>query len=196
VSIEDTRTADYTDRLTSLSTKRWKRLVPNPYRSWLRSKQPGFTLDIGCGTGRSLAMIHGNGVGVDHNFHSVKACRHQGFAAFTPDEFKMSEYAVPDHFDSLLCSHVLEHLDVVAADGLLATYIPYVRRGGRVMIVTPQERGYASDPSHVRFVDDGALEQLSLNLGLTDVRTTSFPLPRAMGRAFIYNEFTLIGTVS
>ena len=37
------------------------------------------------------------------------------------------------------------------AVALLRDYLPYLRRASKVFFVCPQERGYASDPTHVRF---------------------------------------------
>ena len=33
-------------------------------------------------------------------------------------------------------------------------YLPGLRAGGKVLFICPQERGYASDATHVRFTDD------------------------------------------
>ena len=63
------------------------------------------------------------------------------------------------------------------------------------MLITPQERGYASDDSHVHFVDGAELLRLMSGLGLRNTTTRSFPLPRALGRAFIYNEFIATAVV-
>ncbi len=40
---------------------------------------------------------------------------------------------------------------------MLRPYLPSVRPGGRVVFITPQERGFASDPTHVEFTDHEAL---------------------------------------
>src|SRR5215468_2590796 len=70
----------------------WKRWldVQAPYRWNLRRLSPGFTLDIGCGIGRNLLHLAGDGVGIDHNAHSVEIARSRGLAAFTPGEFQAS----------------------------------------------------------------------------------------------------------
>jgi hypothetical protein len=66
-----------------------------------------------------------------------------------------------------------------------------VRGGGRVVLITPQERGQASDATHVTFVDDRALASLARRFGLVG-EPRSFPLPRIAGKAFRYNEFVLV----
>ena len=189
-----TEDAAYADRLARLETVWWKRWfdVQRPYRWNLRRLEPGFTLDIGCGLGRNLSHLGGNGVGIDHNEESVATARKRGLRAFTPDEFAASEYATPGRFDSLLCAHVVEHMGRDDAVALLAPYLAYVRRGGKVILITPQERGFRSDPTHVTFVDFDGLAELARALGLQPENARSFPFPRAAGRAFTYNEFVTV----
>jgi SAM-dependent methyltransferase len=189
---------EYTERLRRLSGQAWKRRldVQRPYRWNLRRLNLGRTLDLGCGVGRNLAHLEGNGVGVDHNASSVATARAQGWEAFTSAEFPASRYAVPGAFDSLLAAHVVEHMDREQAHELLHDYLRYVRPGGKVVLICPQERGYASDATHVQFTDFGALTELCRALGLSVTRQFSFPLPRPLGRVFTYNEFVVVARTS
>lgn len=168
--------------------------VQAPYRWNLRRLRLGFTLDIGCGIGRNLVNLDGYAVGVDHNSESVAIAVNRGLTAFTPDEFHRSRFASPDTFDSLLAAHVIEHLSRDDALELLRAYLPYVCNGGHVVLITPQERGFRSDRSHVEFVDFDSLDAISQELGLAVQRTYSFPFPRAFGKVFTYNEFVLVAT--
>jgi SAM-dependent methyltransferase len=190
-----TETSEYAELLADLQGARWKRYSPNPYRWFLRRRHLGFTLDVGCGIGRMLGYIDGEGVGVEHNPASVEICRQRGLRAYLPDDFLASEYAVPGRFDALLSAHVIEHLRPDEATDLLATYLPYVRAGGRVLLITPQERGFATMPTHVTFTDTTALAGLCTAAGLLVRRERSFPLPRVAGRWFTYNEFVVEATV-
>lgn len=185
---------DYTRRLTVLSGARWKTWldVQRPYRWSIRRLNLGRVLDLGCGIGRNLAHLEGNGIGIDHNPTSVAAVRAQGLVAYTPEEFLAGPHAHPGAFDSLLLAHVVEHVSHGTALTLLRSHLRYVRPGGRVVLICPQERGWASDDTHVRFVDAEALAQLCAEVGLTVERSSSFPFPRWAGRAFTYNEFVVV----
>lgn len=193
--VHDTRSTAYAARLAKVQGATWKKLVPNPYRWWIRRLNLGFVLDVGCGMGRTLHYLDGNGVGVDHNQDMVRVCAEGGLRAFTPEDFASSEYQRPGRFDALISLHVLEHLKPGQGDELLETYLPCVRPRGRVVLVTPQERGFASDPSHTEFVDGEALVNLCRRHGLEVDSWNSFPLPRWAGRSFIYNEFNVVAAV-
>jgi SAM-dependent methyltransferase len=190
----DTRDREYTERLIRLQRAPWKRWldVQAPYRWNLRRLSPGFTLEVGCGIGRNLEHLRGQGVGLDHNPYSVAAARQAGLRAYTPDEFRGSDWDKPAAFDSLLLSHVAEHMRVEEATQLLATYLPYLRSRGRVVVITPQERGFESDSTHVTFMGFEELASIVSALRLEMEAQYSFPFPRIAGRVFKYNEFVMI----
>lgn len=192
--MKDTRGEDYADRLRTKQDKRWKQVldVQAPYRWNLRRQALGRSLDVGCGIGRNLVSLSADSVGVDHNAASVVEARRRGHQALSTEEWAQSELRVPASFDSLLLAHVIEHMDEPTAVGLLEEYLPYLRPKGQVFFICPQERGYASDPTHIRFVDLDALAELSRKVGLEPVRSFSFPFPRFAGKAFLYNEFCLL----
>jgi SAM-dependent methyltransferase len=189
-----TQESGYTRRLQRLQSSWWKRAldVQRPYRWHLRRLRLGFVLDVGCGLGRNLVNLRGSGVGIDHNADSVAAARARRLTAFTPDEFARSQYALPGRFDSLLLSHVVEHLYFDDALALVKEYLPFVRAGGQVLFITPQEAGHASDETHLTFTDLTALDRLARAAYLLPLRAYSFPFPRPVGRLFKYNEFVLL----
>jgi 2-polyprenyl-3-methyl-5-hydroxy-6-metoxy-1,4-benzoquinol methylase len=189
-----TRGVDYTQRLQRKTGRGWKRLlnVQAPYRWNVRRLNLGFTLDVGCGIGRNLAHLDGNGVGVDHNATSIEACREIGLTAFTTEEFYKSEYAKPDRFDSLLSAHVVEHVTAEQAVEIFTPYLPFVKSGGALVFITPQERGFASDATHIRFAGFPEVRQLCDELGLEVRKQYSFPFPRVAGKIFTYNEFITV----
>jgi 2-polyprenyl-3-methyl-5-hydroxy-6-metoxy-1,4-benzoquinol methylase len=169
-------------------------VVPNPYQWNVRRLTIGRVLDVGCGIGRCLDFLRPRGVGVDPNAAAIAVCRGNGHEAYVPDEFvAVAGSADPvRRFDTLLCSHVLEHLDEPTGVELIRNYLPYIESGGRVVLITPQERGQRSDETHVRMMDVAALRSLAEQSGLTVERVSSFPLPRLFGRWFIYNETVMI----
>jgi 2-polyprenyl-3-methyl-5-hydroxy-6-metoxy-1,4-benzoquinol methylase len=189
---------EYAKRLNRLDSSRWRRAlnVQAPYRWNIRRLNLGRTLDVGCGLGRNLAHLDGNGIGVDHNAESVAIARARGLSALTTDEFAASEYAKPKSFDSLLFAHVLEHVSRDYALVLVAGYLGYLRPGGAVVFITPQERGYRTDSTHITFVDFERLGAISTALGLHEQRHYSFPFPRSIGKVFPYNEFVFEARVS
>ena len=184
----------YADRLQSLEQARWKQLldVQAPYRWNIRRLGLGRTLDVGCGLGRNLAHLGGAGVGVDHNPTSVAKARERGLQAYTADEFLAGPLARPGSFDSLLAAHVVEHMTEADAVDLLQTYLPLVRPTGKVVLITPQEKGYTTDATHVRFCGFEEVAALCAKVGLRVVRQYSFPFPRPAGKVFLYNEFVTL----
>lgn len=184
----------YTRRLEDRGSALWKRVldVQRPYRWNLRRLNLGRTLDVGCGIGRNLQNLAPGSVGVDHNPTSVAVARTRGLEALTLEDFLKSRFAVPGAFDSLLVAHVLEHLSADTARELLQTYSSYIRKGGTIVLITPQQAGQASDPTHVTYFDLGALEALATSVGLRRLRSYSFPFPAAVGRVFPYNENVLV----
>jgi SAM-dependent methyltransferase len=189
-------TADpgYAARLDGLERRRLARWfdVQAPYRRNMRRLEPGFVLDVGCGLGRNLRHLEGNGVGVDHNADAVEACRARGLTAFTPDEFRASEHARPERFDSLLLAHVIEHLTEDDGYALVAEYLPYVQRNGRVILICPQKAGFKSDDTHVTYYDRDGLVRFAEACGLEADGPRSFPFPTVAGLVFPYNETVVV----
>jgi 2-polyprenyl-3-methyl-5-hydroxy-6-metoxy-1,4-benzoquinol methylase len=194
--MRDTRGEDYAKRLHDKETARWKQVlnVQAPYRWNLRRHDLGRTLDVGCGIGRNLETLPPGSVGVDHNETSVAIARARGLNALTTAEWEASDLRVPESYDGMLVAHVIEHMPPEQGLEVMRAYVPYLRPGGRVLFICPQERGYASDPTHVRWTTGEDLMDLSRELGLEPQRWRSFPLPRVTGKVFTYNEFNVVAT--
>ena len=192
---ENTRQAEYTARLQRLQTKNWKKRLTslNPYRMHIRRVAQGKVLDIGCGIGRCLGFIPDRAIGVDNNETSINVCLDLGYRAYTPDQFKLEFVPGESSFDTVLLSHVVEHMNIDQAKGLIEEYLPYCRAGCRLVLIAPQEKGFKSDATHVEFMDFSKLSQIGGALGFERVKQYSYPFPRLMGKAFIYNEFVHIG---
>jgi SAM-dependent methyltransferase len=190
----DTKDTVYAERRLTHESVWWKRLldVQRPYRLHLQRLELGLVLEVGSGVGRNLEHLRGSGVGVDHNPRAVEIARRRGLTAFLPDELRESPWGIPGRFDALLFSHVLEHMTTARASELVRDHLDLLRPGGRVVVVTPQEAGFRSDPTHVEFMDFANVEAIVRGAGLDLERRYSFPLPRLFGRVFRYNEFVTI----
>ena len=162
-------------RLQQLQHARWKQVldVQRPYRWNLERLCSGRVLEVGCGIGRNLKNLRrlaSAPMGVDTNLESIRIAREQGFEAYTLKEFFDGAASVPESFDTLLLSHVLEHVTFEECSQLLDSYLPLLVPGGRVVIECPQEAVYPLDPTQIRWVDfDEARRQYEAK-GLTVTR--------------------------
>lgn len=186
--------AQYAARLTSLQNTWWKQLlrVQIPYHAHVRKLCLGATLDVGCGIGRNLSVLPVCSVGVDTNAVAVQEARSLGMAAITAEEFSSAAGDQP-RFNTILLSHVLEHMTRQEAVRLLEEYLPHLLPGGVVVSFCPQKAGYKSDDTHVEFIDFHRSPDIFAEVGLSMERQYSFPLPRFTGGFFKYNEFVSIG---
>ena len=194
MSTEDSSTQSeaYTKRLTSLSSRFISRLVRGqPYRWKIRRIAKGNVLEVGCGIGRNLHFLGSRAVGVDHNSISIKVCKERGFTAYTPDEFFALTDSAPKQFDTILFSHVVEHLTLVDAHDLLHTYIKLLLPSGKLIIICPQKRGFASDATHITYFNLDSLAQLATSVQCRELSRESFPFPAFFGRWFTYNEWIM-----
>ena len=189
-----TQDPEYARRLLRLQTAGWKRLlrVQAPYHWNLRRLEPGRCLEIGCGIGRNLQALSPDSVGLDHNELAIEIARERGFQAFLPDDFKGRTASDLRGFDSLLLSHLVEHMTTDANIALIEEYLPWLKETGKIIIIAPQERGFASDATHVEYMDFDKIRRLVEAVGFEVVQAFSFPFPRFAGRIFIYNEFVTV----
>ena len=191
VKMGGTSSNEYTKRLVSLEANPIKKLLGpvNPYKWNIRRSCRGKVLDIGCGIGRNLRYLNRpDALGVDHNEASVEFTKQLGFQAVSSYEFEKMLPALRETFDSILISHVIEHMSPENALNLLTAYLPALKKGGRVILICPQQRGYKSDETHETYFGRAMLEELAKSVCGTKLQFRSFPFPSFCGRAFIYNE--------
>ena len=193
--MEDSK--EYAERLANLQEARWKRAldVQRPYRWNLQRLCKGRVLDIGCGIGRNLRNLRNLDpppVGVDINTEAIRIARGNGYHAFTIDEWDRGEAAPLGLFDTLLLSHVWEHMSFDETAALMEYYLRFLAPDGQVVIECPQEVGYRSDDTHVRWVDEEEARRQCDALGLSVTRQFSYPFPRWAGKFFIYNQFETV----
>jgi len=191
----DTTGEWYTERMKKMDSHESiaKRLHTVMYRRHIQNLAPGRVLDVGCGIGMNLRFTSPESAGVDHNEHSVAEARAAGLTAFVPKELHAQAEQYHEYFDSMLVAHVVEHMDKESGVGLLEEYLPYLKPSARIVLITPDEGGYATDPTHVRFVDFAASQELVESVGFSVKRSYAFPIPRSIGKTRRGNEFVVVG---
>ena len=195
MSVKKNSTSDghYTNRLITLSENKLKKIfqVQLPYKIRVKHIITGRTLDVGCGIGRILKWLSADSIGVDHNLDSVQYCKKNGLNAWTVQDFEDQSH-LNEKFEYLLFAHILEHLKDDEQKPFVQKYLNYLPSKGKVVIITPQMRGYKSDITHLTFTDDVRIESLLEDLELEIISTKSFPLPKFFGKYFKYNEFQVV----
>lgn len=194
----NTDSNEYFEEIYSNTAKPWKKIIPVqlPYKYNLKRQNLGKVLEIGAGLGRNQGFLR-EAVGVEHNQFSVDYCRSKGFEVYLPKEFhsKFREYKYENaKFDSILMSHVLEHVEFENQVNILAEYLPYLKLNSKIMLITPQESGHKSTISHITWTDFNRISEI-LQESAPDyriIKSFSFPLPRFAGKLFTYNEFNVI----
>ncbi len=193
MSSRDTSEPWYTARLDRLGNKKWKILLgtQRPFKAPITSLRLGKTLEIGCGVGRLLQWLP-NSVGVDHNPTSVAAAQARGLTVFTNQGFHLSEFAIPESFDSILMSHLLEHLTEDNRNAIMKEFRKYLIPEGRLVIICPQEAGFRSDSTHIEYLDFKSIKEYGLRHDFVVELAKSNPFPRFLGKLFKYNEFFVV----
>jgi hypothetical protein len=196
----NTNSEEYFREINGNTHVAWKKYIPVqfPYSMNLKKQSLGKVLEIGAGLGRNLRVLD-FAVGVEHNIRSVEYCRKNGFDVFLPEEFELEFSDCKDQeavFDSLLMSHVLEHIEYENQTSTLEQYLPYLKTNSKIMLITPQEAGYHATQSHITWTDFARLEQIILEASnqFEIIKKYSFPFPRIMGKLFKYNEFNVVAS--
>jgi 2-polyprenyl-3-methyl-5-hydroxy-6-metoxy-1,4-benzoquinol methylase len=193
-----TQGEDYAARLVSLQSAAWKeklRLL-DPYGWQIKFICKGNVLEIGSGIGRNLRALKGRSIGVDHNETSVDFANEKGLKSFTSAQFLTNSENKNKKFDTILLSHVLEHIDEETQNEIFIQYLPFLKPNARIVIICPQEVGFDSDPTHIRWVDEEILMKTLISLNCSKKKVSSFPFPRRVGSKFIYNQFVAIGQLN
>jgi len=130
----------------------------NAARALLKGPAPagptseGPTIDFGCGTGELLTKLPAGSLGLDINPVTVDHCLSEklNVRLYDPeeDQYKLS-FIEPGRFDSLIVSHVLEHLK--HPDAILRSLLSACGRLGirRCVVVVPGKKGFAFDSTHI-----------------------------------------------
>lgn len=191
----NTKNDIYAQRLINIQNKKWKKKLTflNPYKYHLNFICKGKVLEIGCGIGRVLNFMPSRIVGIDHNIKAIEVCKEMKFSAFTTEEFFKTNTGHNSKYDTLLFSHILEHMSFKEANKILKEYLPFLKIGGNIILITPQQKGFNSDHTHIHPMNIYNLKKLAKNNDIKETFTYSFPLPKLFGKYFIYNENVFIG---
>ena len=187
----------YTDYQANRSLlRKWVR------RAYLRSaarQLSGPTLDFGCGVGELLGKLPAGSSGLEYNLATVEHCRRkglevEGYDGFA-DDWRLSVLAAGRRFESMVISHVLEHLDEPAL--VLQRLLSAGKRLGvrRVLVIVPGRAGFRIDDTHRTFIDRGLLSAPGIvqGTGFALERARHFPGDlRAIGDWFPHHELQVL----
>jgi 2-polyprenyl-3-methyl-5-hydroxy-6-metoxy-1,4-benzoquinol methylase len=150
--------------------------------AYLVGMPQGRVLDVGCGDGKTLAIMRDLGwqvFGVEPDLEAARAARKAyGIEVFAGDLDAANLES--ESFDAVLLHHVIEHVQDPQA--LLVQCRRLLRKGGRLVIMTPNLAGlghrvfgrawFALDPPrHLVLFTSGALKQMAQRSGLRVVKT-------------------------
>jgi SAM-dependent methyltransferase len=104
----------------------------------LRTPPSAQVLDVGCGTGANLRLLADYGfldvTGLDRSEDAIRWCAEKGLPEVTSGD--LCDLPFPDaHFDLVLATDVLEHIDDEAA--ALSELRRVLRPGGTLMVTVP-----------------------------------------------------------
>ncbi|TCZ86170.1 bifunctional 2-polyprenyl-6-hydroxyphenol methylase/3-demethylubiquinol 3-O-methyltransferase UbiG [Lysobacter sp. N42] len=185
---------EFDDRYTRYQSER------SALRKWVRQiylrraaqQLSGPTLDFGCGVGELLGWLPQGSLGLEYNRATVEHCRAKGlpveFYDGCADEWSLSLFDPAVRFESMVISHVLEHLDA-PADILRKLLVAGERLGVRnVLVIVPGRAGFRIDPTHRVYVDESMVRDI-VHAPWRVERAFRFPFDwDRVGDVFVYNE--------
>lgn len=189
--------ARYTEYQSSRSLLR--KLVRRIYLRSAAAQLQGPTLDFGCGIGELLRRLPAGSRGLEYNEATVDFCRAAGLAVDAYDGFRddwaLSALPVGARFQSMVISHVLEHLEH-PVEVLRKLMLAAKNRGvERVLLIVPGQAGFRIDDTHRTFVDLALLSSPSVaaDTGFFLNRARYFPGNfRRLGDWFPHHELQML----
>lgn len=136
----------------------------------------GYVLDIGCGTGEYIEYYKGQSLGIDANENNIYYCKKRGLNAITADANSFNKL---ETFDTVLLSHVLEHLNSpqkILKNAYLSTKI-----GGKILIIVPTYKGFICGLNdligHKTYISEQYLDHYLVDqLGCKRIYSKKFPI--------------------
>ncbi len=177
----------------------FRKAVRKIYLQSAASQLKGPTVDLGCGVGELLSRLPDGSIGLDVNPVSVAHCRRRELEAHVydgeADDWSLSPLDGRTDLQSLVISHVLEHLDEPMDK--LSRLLGACSRIGieRVLVIVPGRRGFASDATHRTFINAAMLSTpvTTNRAGFSLTSTRHFPLNVAVvGKFFTHLELQAI----
>jgi 2-polyprenyl-3-methyl-5-hydroxy-6-metoxy-1,4-benzoquinol methylase len=152
----------------------------------------GRILDIGCGSGRDLAVLHQLGFdcyGVDPTPEFVAIAQHthpELVGRIALGELPDLKIPFNGDFDGVLCSAVLMHIDIEQLPTTAAAITKCLKHGGRLLYSVPSKRldvvASNRDANGRLFIPDQAVRLNSLFSDLGFVEIKSWTNSDSMGR--------------
>jgi SAM-dependent methyltransferase len=163
---------DYSQFAESSRIRQWLRkfLFIKPIVRLFR----GYVLDIGCGPGIYLEQYSGPSLGIDAHPNNVKICEKNGIHAIETDA---NSFVQVNTFDTVLISHVLEHLDNPL--GVIENAYRSTKPGGRIIVIVPCSEGYIyglnDEIGHKQFITEDFVERSMKSFNCKKIHSSTFP---------------------
>jgi len=166
------------------------------YRDSIQFIPNGKGLDIGCGNGQFIRSMNSLGwdfQGVEFNSTAVKACRAIGLKVFRGN---LNDADFDDNsFDLITSRHVIEHIP--APDGFMNEIFRILKKGGRLVIETPNSRAlgrkwfkenwFADDvPRHLILYSPANINMLTKRHGFQMISMRLFTSPKIILNSWDY----------
>lgn len=192
--------SEFDSRYTQYQTERsaLRKAIRVLYLRSAAGKLHGPTLDFGCGVGELLERLPAGSKGAEYNQASVEHCRRKGLPVEWydgyADDWRLGTLPIEWSFESMVISHVLEHLDAPMA--VLRALLESARGRGvsRVLVVVPGKAGFRIDATHRTFVDLAMFKDADLgSLGWRMADSRYFPGNwRGIGDHFAHHELQVV----
>jgi len=136
----------------------------------------GYVLDVGCGDGEYIENYKGQSFGIDANKNNIQYCQKKGLNVMTVDA---NSFIKTETFDTVLLSHVLEHLNyppTVLENAYISTKI-----GGHILIIVPTYKGFIFGLNiligHKNYISEQYLDHYLIDqFGCKKIYSKSFPI--------------------
>ena len=150
----------------------------------------GYVLDVGCRDGLYLESYPGKSLGIDISDYWVEECKRKGLNVLQADA---ETFVQENTFDTVLLSHLLEHLDQPSK--ALANAYRSTKPGGKIIITVPRFKvflhGFNDLSGHKQFISAEYVDHY-LSRGCRKVKSSIFPFSDELPFLGKYQELRLI----